>query len=164
MVADPAALPLHLRVPDATADGGMRTVLLDADRALVMRRRAGVDMRIAVPVKAYLGVAARVVAAPGGGDRLEIALVHTDPDLDVLLYHAEHDGEIVAQWRRWAAALDRPLLFERVDGSLVALERRVGTVHAAPPLPRRPRVGRDRLRPRFFRRRAAGRPLGAPLA
>jgi hypothetical protein len=158
---DPADLPLRCAAPDAGADGGTRTVLVERTRVLVTRRRDGMAMHLAVPMRDYLGVAARVLADARGEDRLEVALVHRDRDLDVALYEASDDGEVVSRWRRWAAALALPLLFERVDGTLVALDRRIGALVAAPPLPRRPRVGRTRLRPRFMRRRRMGQPFPA---
>ena len=157
---DPADLPLRCAAADASADGGVRTVLVEQSRVLVTRRRAGVAMHVAVPMRDYLGVAARVLAGAGGEDRLEVALVHQDHDLDVALYAASHDDELVSRWRRWATALALPLLFERIDGTLVALDRRIGALVAEPPHPRRARVARARLRPRFMHRRRMGQPLG----
>ncbi|HVV93399.1 MAG TPA: DUF6101 family protein [Hyphomicrobiales bacterium] len=154
---DPAVLPQSFVTPDDGAEGGVRSVMLERTRVLLTRRLRGMAMKIAVPIAAYRGVVVRVLGQ-GGPAPLEVALVHDDRDLDVPLYRADDDGEVVSEWHRWSGALGLPLLFERVDGSLVTLDRRLGEVRAGRPLPRRPRVSRERLRPRFLRRRRVGRP------
>jgi hypothetical protein len=157
---DPAHLPQSFVAPDDSAEGGVRAVLLEKTRVLVTRRLRGIAMRIAVPIAAYRGVVVRVLAAEAGGEApLEVALVHDDRALDVPLYRADHDGEVVSQWRRWSGVLGLPLLFERVDGSLVTLEQRIGAIRIERSKPRRRHVSRERLRPRFLRRRRVGRPL-----
>jgi hypothetical protein len=159
-----ANLPLCFTAPDAAADDGVRLVLLDRSRVLVTRRRAGASVRLEVPVGAYRGVVARVAATPSedGRERLQVVMVHADPELDILLHDAACDGEAVAAWRGWSQALGLPLLFERADGSEIAVGHRDGEVSMKEPLPRRHRVNRARLRPRFLLRRRMGQPLALP--
>lgn len=158
-----ANLPLCFTAPDASTDDGVRLVLLDRSRVLVTRRRAGVAMRVAVPVSAYRGIVARVAATPAadGRERLQVVMVHADHDLDIVLHDAACDSEVVAAWRNWGAVLGLPLLFERADGTEVPVAGRSGGggVAAAETLPRRRHVDRARLRPRFMFRRRMGRPL-----
>jgi hypothetical protein len=156
---DPAALPQRFRTPDGGSEGGLCDILLEKTRVLLTRRLGGVAMKIAVPIAAYRGVVVRVLAGAVEPPPIEVALVHQDRALDVPLWRATDDRAAVSEWRRWSGALDLPLLFERFDGSLVTLERRSGTVAIGPSHPRRPRVSRERLRPRFLRRRRIGRPL-----
>lgn len=160
---DPTHLPIKFDAPDRNADGGARAVELSSERVVMARRLGPVAMRIALPISAYQGVAMRLL--PGATeleDRFEVRLVHQDSGLDVPLYEAADDENVIAEWRRWAGALGLPLLLEGADGALIATEKRMGALEISRTLPRRRRSFLSR-RPRFLARRRAGKRPLVPL-
>ena len=161
---DPARLPLNFNSPDAAADGGQRSITLDADRIVMARRISDVAMKINLPLTAYRGVAIRIL--PGVAedqDRIAVVLSHTDPGLEVALFEAEDDSEVIAEWRKWGSTLGLPLLMEALDGRSVVAETRLGDVTVSRPRPRRARSFLKNRRPRFLTRRRAGKPALVPF-
>jgi hypothetical protein len=161
---DPARLPLNFTSPDDAADGGERAVTLDADRIVMARRISDVAMKINLPLTAYRGVAIRVL--PGASeehDSFAVVLSHTDPGLEVTLFEAQDDSEIIAEWRKWAATLGLPLVMEGLDGRSVVAATRLGDVEISRPRPRRARSFLKNRRPRFLTRRRAGTPSLVPF-
>jgi hypothetical protein len=156
---DPAHLPLRFAAPDAAADGGERRITLDRSEVLVARHVGRTAMRLKLPMQSFRGVAVRVL--PGiveGCDRVAIVLAHRDRALDVTLYEADHDTDVVAEWQTWAHALGLPLLIEDFNGRLSEPYSRIGALVLGKPRPRRRRSFLAR-RPRFLVRRKGGGPL-----
>jgi len=160
---DPARLPLNFKSPDAFADGGARTVTLDADRIVMARRISDVAMKINLPLTAYRGVAIRLLPDAEGQEHIAVVLSHTDPGLEVALYEADDDSEVIAEWRKWGSTLGLPLLMEGVDGHMIAAEEKLGEVEVSRPRPRRARSFLKSRRPRFLTRRRAGKPSLVPF-
>lgn len=161
---DPARLPLNFISPDEAADGGRRAVTLDADRIVMARRISDVAMKINLPLTAYRGVAIRVV--PGANeeqDSFAVVLSHADPGLEVPLFEATDDSEVIAEWRKWGSTLGLPLVMEGLDGRSVVAETRLGDVAVSRPRPRRARSFLKNRRPRFLMRRRTGKPSLVPF-
>ncbi len=161
---DPARLPLNFNSPDSAADGGQRAVTLDTDRIVMARRISDVAMKINLPLTAYRGVAIRIV--PGAAedqDRIAVVLSHTDPGLEVSLFEAADDSEVIAEWRKWGATLGLPLVMEGLDGRSIVAESRLGDVAVSRPRPRRARSFLKSRRPRFLTRRRTGTPSLVPF-
>jgi hypothetical protein len=155
---DPAHLPLCFISPDASADGGERAVTLDIDRVVMARRISDVAMKIALPLSSYRGVAIRLV--PGmteDEDRVAVVLSHVDAALEVPLYAADDDENVIAEWRLWASTLGLPLLMEGMDGHTVAAENRLGEIEVDRPRARRRHSLLSGRRPRFLTRRRTGK-------
>lgn len=153
---DPSSLPLRFAVPDAGADGGERRILLDRGEVMVARQVKRTAMNLRLPMNSFRGVAVRLL--PGmedSADRIAIILAHRDRALDVTLYEADHDADVVAEWQQWAATLGLPLLIEELDGRLSEPYARLGQVKLGTPRPRRRRSFLAR-RPRFLMRRKSG--------
>jgi hypothetical protein len=134
----------------------------EADRLLAATRRLGqAAARIILPLADYRGVAIRIV--PGASedeDRVAVVLSHAAPAQEVLLFEADDDENVIAEWRLWATMLGLPLLMEGLDGRTVAAETRLGEVDVARPRPRRRHSYLSARRPRFLsRRRASKMPL-----
>jgi len=154
---DPHALPVRYHTSDARADGATRTVELYCDRVLVERTVRGIAMRLKVPVSGFLGVSVRRVAEPEGSDAVAVTLEHRDPGLSIpLARSAQEDG--VAEWRRWAGALARPLLVAGPDGALYAVSDSIGALMVgAAGARRRRRTSMKRRGARHAARRATPR-------
>lgn len=136
---------------DWRADGGARRVRVTRSDILISRRFNGVDMRIAVPVPAYVGVALDVVADEDGAPCFRLSLAHRDRDLDVLLAETSDSGAVAAEWKYWAHWLGLPRLAAE-NGELAEVD-----AVATSPIPgRRGGSPLRRRRPRFLARRKAG--------
>ncbi|HYA79503.1 MAG TPA: DUF6101 family protein [Methylocystis sp.] len=138
---------------DARAEGGTRHVRVSRSEILILRRFAGVDMRILAPVAAYRGVALSVETARDGGLAFRVSLAHADPDLDVVLAETKDSDTVAADWSYWADYLALPRIAES-DGEM----REVGAARATFARRRNPVAKR---RPRFLARRKCGEPARA---
>jgi hypothetical protein len=153
---DPAALPARFLSPD-TASGAERSVMLDTERVVMARRLGKLAMNIELPVQLYRGVSLRIVpGASEAEDRMQVVLIHPDRALDLTLFEAEDDADIIAEWRLWAATLNLPLLIEGLDGHAVATENRFGGLVVADARARRRHAFLKDRSTRFASRRRAG--------
>lgn len=145
-----AYLPQTFDSRDPRADGRSRKVWLSREHIVIDRRFAGIDMRVQVPVSAYLGVALSLVTQSDGAVTYRLSLIHGDADLSAVLLETADDSEIVAQWRACARDLALTALVETEPGRF---ERADGVRH----LPQRRRnASLTRRRPRFLTRRRMG--------
>ncbi len=133
-------------------------VHVDGEWVTIRRRIAGLSTQINVPTSSYRGVTLRS-AAPSAG--FEIALLHIDPSLDVILTACVDDTDLIATWRRYARDLGLPLLVADREGRLQPLQEAAGCACIA----RRSGSPLRHRRPRFLSRRQIGCPVaGAPSA
>lgn len=149
-MTDLAYLPQAFDSRDPRADGRSRRVSLARDHILIARRMAGIDMRLRVPVAAYLGAALSVETKCDGSVFFRLTLVHADAELSAILLETDDDSEIVALWRSCARDLGLAALVETEPGRF---ERAESARH---PPRRRRNVALTRRRPRFLTRRRAG--------
>lgn len=161
------AQPLPSRLPaqpaDRRADGHVRSVSLSRETVRIDRTVAGVAMRVAVPVRAYRGVALTLDADAGGALAYRLHLVHADRDLSIALEEAPDDCDIVADWRLWSRFFRLPALVERRSGAIEQADPALGELLLGGGAPDR-RVKCDgKRRPRFLRRRKVGR-VGDPAS
>jgi hypothetical protein len=155
---DPAHLPTRYSAPDRGADGGERSVDLFADRVVIRRTAGGARMKLQLPVSAYRGVAVRVREdVLRDADRVELVLVHADPQLDVPLFSAPDADDVVAEWQLWATTFALPLLVVGQDGAVSEAFPRMGGVILGRPGPRRRRRSAIKARrPSALMRRKPG--------
>jgi hypothetical protein len=144
---DPLALPIRFYASDAGADERVRVEELHRERVVLRRRLRGMSMAVNLPVRAFLGIALRVLqSAEAAGHRVSISLEHGDPALTIPLYTAADSDDVVAEWQSWARALRMPLLIVDGDGVLHQPFPCVGQVRSGPSAPRR--RGRSSLKRR----------------
>src|SRR5690349_19462241 len=95
---DPHALPVRFTVSDAVADEALRHVELHRERVILRRAVQGMRIALNVPVKAFRGVAIRLIPEqanrPAG---VGVYLEHLDPALSIELYSAENSDDVVAE-------------------------------------------------------------------
>lgn len=123
-------------------------------RMLVLRRAVARDLPLTlkVPLDCYRGVAVDVrVAAAGTLASVAVVLAHADPDLEVVLYDAVDDHDLLAVWRGWGAKLGLPLLMRTETGDVDAYPR-IGALALGTPGPRRARRAFLRRRLKASRR------------
>ncbi|MBD0416057.1 DUF6101 family protein [Oryzicola mucosus] len=153
-----------LRLPQVVSysgrdDHGEVTFTIDGRGATVRRILAlsGLPAVVALPAKAFRGVAARALEDETGAVTVTLELLHNDPMLSVPLLVAEDLDDIAADWRAWAEAYGLPMLLIEADGIARTLEESLGAaIKTAPVRERRKgQVSRTR-RPRFLARRKTG--------
>lgn len=138
-------------------DGGERvSYRIDRRGAVISRvlQRSGVPMSIALPPRAFKGVAARAMEDDAGEVTVTLELHHEDHKLSVPLLVASDLFDVAADWRGWADLFGLPMLMVEADGTVRPLEETLGAIRAAHAAPRR-RSARAR-RPRFLARRKPG--------
>ncbi|MDQ0319389.1 hypothetical protein QO002_001527 [Pararhizobium capsulatum DSM 1112] len=134
------------------------TISLD-ERGAVMRKilpTSGLPLSIALPSRAFKGVAARAIDHGDGEVTVTLELHHDDPDLCIPLLVAHDLSDIAADWRAWAEAYRIPMMMVEADGVARPLEEHLGEVRTRDIKPRRRHSLFNGRRPRFLMRRATG--------
>jgi len=154
---DPANFPQQVTYAPREGKGEI-CVTID-QRGAVLRKMlptSGLPLSIALPARAFRGVAARAMDHGNGTVTVTLELHHADPELCVPLLVAHDLDDIAADWRAWAASYRLPMLMVEADGVARALDNGIGPlkVHRAKAR-RNHRFFADR-RPRFQMRRSRG--------
>lgn len=154
---DPMRFPQQAtyRLPGQPSDV---TISLD-ERGAVLRKilpASGLPLSIALPSRAFKGVAARAIDHGDGEVTVTLELHHDDPDLCIPLLVAHDLSDIAADWRAWAEAYRTPMLMVEADGVARPLEEHLGEVRTRDIKPRRRHSMFKGRRPRFLMRRATG--------
>ncbi|MEA3535733.1 DUF6101 family protein [Rhizobium sp. CC-YZS058] len=126
------------------------------ERGAVMRKilpTSGLPLSIALPARAFRGVAARAIDHGDGEVTVTLELHHDDIELCIPLLVAHDLSDIAADWRAWSEAYKIPMLMIEADGVARPLEEHLGEVKTRQITPRR-RHQLHRRRPRFLMRRA----------
>ncbi|MBO0664164.1 DUF6101 family protein [Jiella sp. MQZ9-1] len=142
----------------ATIEQGEEVTYRVDRRGAVIRRKlegCGLPISVALPPRAFRGVAARAMETEEGEVTVTLELHHDDAKCTVPLLVASDLYDVAADWRGWSELFGLPMLMIEADGSVVALEETLGQVRAASPAPRRAAPHRQR-RPRFLARRKPG--------
>ncbi|MBC8129920.1 MAG: hypothetical protein H7Y08_06320, partial [Rhizobiaceae bacterium] len=132
---------------------------VDRRGAVISRvlEKSGVPMSIALPARAFKGVAARAMEDDAGEVTVTLELFHEDPKLCVPLLVATDLFDVAADWRGWADLFGLPMLMVESDGRVAPLEETLGAIRASCTTPRRRSAGAHRTRrPRFLARRKPG--------
>ncbi len=158
MRLDPSRLPQV--VSFATRDDfGDVTFTID-HRGAVLRRlldMSGLPVTVALPARAFRGVAARAMQDDQGNVTVTLELMHRDPMLSVPLLVAHDLDDVAADWRAWSAAYKLPMLLVEADGVARSLEESLGAaIRTQPPKARRQGRPTTPRRPRFLMRRRTG--------
>jgi hypothetical protein len=158
MRLDPLALPVRFTANDAVADERVRHVELHSERVILRRAVQGMRIALNVPVKAFRGVAIRLVRDDEDQEAgVAVYLEHIDPALSIELFSAPNADDVVAEWQLWSRVLGVPCLVTGSDGVLKEPIPHLGGVRIkAPSQRRRRRSSVARRRPRFLARRKAG--------
>lgn len=160
---DPNRFPQHVSYAMRGATGDV-TITIDA-RGAVLRKvlpSSGLPLSIALPKRAFKGVAARAIDHGDGEVTVTLELHHDDPDLCIPLLVAHDLSDIAADWRTWSEAFNIPMMMVEADGVARRLEDHLGGVRTNETQPRRRHSFFADRRPRFLVRRISGK-LGVAL-
>ncbi len=116
----------------------------------------GLPLTMAVPAKAFKGVAARAIQTKDGATIVTLELLHHDPELCVPLLYANDMSDIAADWHSWSRMMGLPMLLLGLDGKPTAVQETLGKIMVETPWERRKRITVLKRRPNFLRRRKIG--------
>jgi hypothetical protein len=154
---DPSRFPQQVSyaIHDSTADV---SITID-ERGAILRKilpSSGLPLSIALPKRAFKGVAARAIDHGNGEVTVTLELHHEDPELCVPLLVAHDLSDIAADWRGWSEAFRIPMLMVEADGVARPLEEHLGDLRTSSLKPRRRHSYFANRRPRFLVRRSTG--------
>jgi hypothetical protein len=158
MRLDPYRLPQIVSYAGRDEAGDV-TVKLDHRGAVLRRRldRSGLPVTVALPARAFRGVAARAIEDEHGDVTVTLELLHADPLLCVPLLVAHDLDDVSADWRAWSIAFGLPMLLIEADGVARTLEESLGAaIRTLPAQQRRKGKPTKARRPRFLMRRRSG--------
>lgn len=153
MRLDPYRLP-H-RVTASGQDGFSYS--LDRQGATVKRRlTCGLNLSLALPTRAFKGVAARSIEHDDGSYTVSLELLHHDRDLSLPLLISDNLDDVAADWHAWSRMMRLPMLIVDAEGVARPVREQLGAIMVETPLARRKRFGSLKHRPNFLRRRKPG--------
>ena len=140
-----------------TLEVGNKTYKVDTKGAVVRKMlTCGLPVTMAVPAKAFKGVAARAVENDRGEMIVTLELLHQDPELCVPLLYANDMADIAADWHSWSRLMKLPMLIRGIDGKATQVQQTLGDILVETPWERRKRITAIKHRPNFLRRRKEG--------
>ena len=153
MRLDPYKMPQQVSYGRAKDD---ISVTLD-NKGAVMKRQlsGGLPLSLALPARAFVGVAARAFEHEDGTMTMTLELLHKDADLSVPLCVSSDVEETACDWHSWARALALPMVMIDENGAQ-SIVKDAGLLTEQEPQPRRRRFSAIKHRPNFLRRRKAG--------
>ncbi|MDJ0614017.1 MAG: DUF6101 family protein [Rhizobiaceae bacterium] len=140
-----------------TLQVGEKSYKVDTKGAVVRKMLScGLPVTMAVPAKAFKGVAARAVQNDRGEMTVTLELLHQDPELCVPLLYANDMADIAADWHSWSRLMKLPMLIVGIEGKATAVQKTLGDILVEQPWERRKRITAIKHRPNFLRRRKPG--------
>lgn len=151
---DPWRLPMRVQTAGAEA----ATFTIDRQGATVRRQLScGLRLSMALPARAFAGIAARAVETRDGTCRVSLELHHADPELCVPLLASGELDDIAADWHAWSRLMKLPMLIVDQKNLAQPVTDYLGLMMVRPPIARRKRVTSLKRRPWFLRRRKPGK-------
>jgi hypothetical protein len=122
MRLDPARLPQA--VSYAAPGNDDVTFTISTRGATLQRRREGMEqaLAMALPARAFKGVAARAIEDEDGQVTVTLELLHADETCSVPLLVAHDLEKVSGDWHRWAELYNLPMLLVEDDGIARTLE------------------------------------------
>jgi len=140
-----------------TLEVGSKTYKVDTKGAVVRKTlTCGLPVTMAVPARAFKGVAARAVQNSNGEMTVTLELLHQDPELCVPLLYATDMADIAADWHSWSRLMKLPMLIIGIEGEATPVQQTLGNILVETPWERRKRITAIKHRPNFLRRRKMG--------
>lgn len=154
MRIDPYQLPL--RFDTGLANGP--SYAIDRRGAVIKTRlNCGLAVSMALPTRAFRGIAARAAVTPNGAYRVTLELHHCDPQLCIPLLVSEDLDDIAADWHSWSRLMKLPMLIIDAGQNATSVRAMLGEIMVDKPQVRRKRRDIAKRRPRFLRKRKTGK-------
>jgi len=150
---DPYALPQRVSYREGKASADFT---LDKTGAVMKRElTCGLPLSMALPNKAFLGVAARAFENSDGSSTVTLELLHADLALSVPLCVAETAEDAACDWHSWAKKTGLPMILLDEAGNISVVKDADALIMRIPKARRR-RFTSLKYRPKFLRRRMVG--------
>ena len=154
---DPFLLPQQVSYPRRETNTGSVSFTVDVDGAVMKRKlNCGLPLSMALPAKAFRGVAARAFEGEDGKTTVTLELLHRDEAMSVPLLVSDNLDDVAADWHSWSRTLRLPMLLIDVSGIVTTVQNTLGLLKVEEPSPRRRRHNAVKRRPRFLMRRKSG--------
>ena len=148
------------KLPQKAQSDGENHFSYNIDRnGAVLKRRlqtSRLPVSIALPAKAFKGVAAKASEHEDGSIRVTLELLHHDPACCLPLLVCDNLDDVAADWHAWSRMLKLPMLLIGDDDQPSPVCKQLGDLMIASPIERRKRFGFLKHRPNFLRRRKVG--------
>ncbi len=160
---DPTRLPQRVSYA-SRASGEAMEITVDLRGAVLKQadQSSAHPINIALPNRAFRGVAARAMETGPESALVTLELLHDDETLCVPLRVGHELAEIAKDWQLWAELLNLPMMIVDADGIARSLEESAAQVIMKSPHDRRHTAMFAERRPRFLARRRLGN-LGVRL-
>lgn len=160
---DPSRLPQALSYA-ARDDVGETEITVNRRGATLKRtlKRSGLPLHIALPARAFRGVAVRATETGPEHALVTLELLHEDEELCVPLSVGHDLPAIARDWQSWSELLDLPMMMIDAEGVVRTLEESAPALAPGKARTRRPHAMLAERRPRFLARRRLGH-LGVRL-
>lgn len=130
---------------------------IDRNGAVMKRQlNCGLPLSMALPQRAFKGIAARIFDDENGNTRFTLELHHHDIDLCLPVLVADNLDDIAADWHAWSRLMRLPMLLIDADNMASPVRRQLGLLMVETPIERRKRITTVKHRPWFSRRRKTG--------
>ncbi len=117
---------------------------------------SGLSVSMALPQKAFKGVAARTITGDNGEVIFSLELHHHDPDLCLPVLVADNLDDIAADWHSWSRLMKLPMLIVDERNMAQHVCNRLGALMVEAPVERRKRITMVKRRGWFLRKRKIG--------
>ncbi|MEO0543408.1 MAG: DUF6101 family protein [Pseudomonadota bacterium] len=154
---DPMRLPQRMSYAARIDDGEVQITV--TERGATLKKRldsSGLPLNIALPSRAFRGVAARAVETGPESAIVTLELLHEDENLSVPLRVGYDLGAVVKDWQLWSEVLDLPMMIVDSDGVARTLDESAAKVITGKSNARRHHAMFANRRPRFLARRRMG--------
>lgn len=159
---DPYALPQRVsyqrcgsRLPVTESKSAMEFTLDRKGAVVKCALKCGVPLSMALPSRAFLGVAARAYENDDGSHTITLELLHQDSELSVPLCVSTAVEDAADDWQTWAKQLGLPMLMVDEQGRSSEVRSHAG-ISSLARTDRRKKFTTAKWRPRFLHRRKAG--------
>lgn len=149
--------PYHLPQSVAFDRSDRFSYKIDRNGAVMKRRlTGGLPISMALPQKAFKGVAARTMVDASGKTIFTLELHHHDSALCLPVLVADNLDDIAADWHAWSRLMRLPMLLIDACDMAQPVREQLGMVMVESPIARRKRITMVKHRPWFLRRRKCG--------
>ena len=151
--------PYHLPHAVSMHGSGAGNFSYNIDRAGATLKRAlgcGLPVSMALPQKAFKGVAARTLSDENGNMIFTLELHHHDKAMCLPLLVAHNMDDIAADWHAWSRMMKLPMLLVDENNMATPVRNELGRIMVEAPIARRKRITMVKRRPWFLRRRKIG--------
>ena len=130
---------------------------IDRNGAVMKRQlNSGLVASIALPRKAFQGIAARTIDEGNGKTIFTLELHHYDKEFCLPVLIADDLNDIAADWHAWSRLMHLPMLLIDDNNMAKPVRDQLGSLMVESPIERRKRITMLKHRPWFSRRRKVG--------